>query len=76
MVILLIYKARLVVKGFLQIEGVDYDETFLLVSMLNSAVMMAIAAYFGYKIWQIDIKTTFLNGNLKEDVYMMQAEGF
>ena len=68
MVILLTYIARLGVKDFLQIEGVDYDETFLLVSMLKSAVMMAIAAYFGYKIWQIDIETTFLNGNLKEDV--------
>ena len=37
---------------------------------------MAIAAYFGYKIWQIDIETTFLNGNLNGDVYMMQPEGF
>ena len=68
MVILLTYIARLGVKDCLQIEGVDHDETFLLVYMLKSEVMMAIVAYFGYKIWQIDIKTTFLNGNLKEDV--------
>ena len=72
-----IYKARLVAKGFLQVEGVDYDETFSPVAMLKSVrIMMAIAAYFDYEIWQMDVKTAFLNGFLKEDVYMIQPKGF
>ena len=66
-----IYKARLVAKGFHQIQGVDYDETFLPVAMLKSIqILLAITAYYDYEIWQMDVKTTFLNGNLSEDVYM------
>jgi len=72
-----IYKARLVAKGFRQVQGVDYDETFSPVVMLKSIwIILAIAAYFNYEIWQMDVKTTFLNGNLTEDVYMMHPEGF
>jgi hypothetical protein len=72
-----IYKARLVAKGFRQVQGVDYDETFSPVAMLKSIrIILAIAAYFNYEIWQMDVKITFLNGNLEEDVYMMQPEGF
>ena len=72
-----IYKARLVAKGFRQVQGVDYDETFSPVAMLKSVrIILAIAAYFDYEIWQMDVKTAFLNGNLTEDVYMMQPEGF
>jgi hypothetical protein len=72
-----IYKARLVVKGFKQIHGIDYDETFSSVTMLKSVwILLAIAAYFDYEIWQMDVKVTFLNGNLTEDVYMTQPEGF
>jgi hypothetical protein len=72
-----IYKARLVVKGFKQIHGIDYDETFSSVAMLKSVwILLAIAAYFDYEIWQMDVKVTFLNGNLTEDVYMTQPEGF
>ena len=45
--------------------------------MLKSVrIILAIAAYFDYEIWQMDVKTAFLNGNLTEDVYMMQPEGF
>jgi hypothetical protein len=45
--------------------------------MLKSIrIILAIAAYFDYEIWQMDVKTTFLNGNLDEDVYMIQPEGF
>ena len=67
-----IYKARLVAKGFRQVQGVDYDETFSPVAMLKSVwIILAIAAYFNYEIWQMDVKIAFLNGNLTEDVYMM-----
>ena len=69
------YKARLVAKGFRQVQGVDYDETFSPVAMLKSVrIMLAIAAF--YEIWQMDVKTAFLNGFLKEELYMMQPEGF
>ena len=72
-----VYKARLVAKGFWQVQGVDYDETFSPVAMLKSVrIMLAIAAFFNYEIWQMDVKTAFLNGYLKEDLYMMQPEGF
>jgi hypothetical protein len=72
-----IHKARLVAKGFRQVQGVDYDETFSPVAMLKSVrILLAIAAYFDYKIWQMDVKTTFLNGNLTEDMHMIQLEGF
>ena len=72
-----IYKARLVAKGFRQVQGVDYEETFSPVVMLKSIrIILAIAAYFDYEIWQMDVKTAFLNGNLVEDVYMIQPEGF
>ncbi|KAJ9561984.1 hypothetical protein OSB04_007144 [Centaurea solstitialis] len=71
------FKARLVAKGFTQTHGIDYDETFSPVAMLNSIrILMAISAYFNYEIWQMDFKTTFLNGKLTEDVYMEQPDGF
>src|SRR3954468_20991041 len=72
-----IYKARLVAKGFRQVQGVDYDETFSPVAMLKSVrIMLAIAAYFDYEIWQMDVKTAFLNGNIEEELYMIQPKGF
>ena len=71
------YKARLVAKGFKQIHGIDYDETFSLVAMIKSIrILLAIAAYYDYEIWQMDVKTAFLNEILEEDVYMTQTEGF
>jgi hypothetical protein len=72
-----IYKARLVAKGFRQVQGIDYDETYSPVAMQKSVrILLAIAAYFDYEIWQMDVKTSFLNGNLTEHVYMIQPEGF
>jgi hypothetical protein len=72
-----IYKARLVAKGFKKIHGIDYDETFSHITMLKSVlILLAIAAYFDYEIWQIYAKMTFLNGNLTEDMYMIQPKSF
>ena len=71
------YKARLVAKGYTQKEGVDYEETFSLVAMLKSIrILLSIAASLDYEIWQMDFKTTFLNGNLDEEIYISQPEGF
>ena len=70
-----IYKARLVAKGFRQVQGVVYDEIFSLVTMVKSVrIMLAIATF--YEIWQMGVKTAFLNGFLKEVLYMIQLEGF
>ena len=72
---LLSTKLELSQKGFRQVQGVDYDESFSLVSMLKSVrIMLAIAAF--YEIQQMDVKTAFLNGFLEEELYMMQPEGF
>ncbi|KAK8680511.1 hypothetical protein V6N13_109454 [Hibiscus sabdariffa] len=71
------YKGRLVAKGYRQIHGIDYDETFSPVAMFKSMrILLAIAAFHDYEIWQMDVKTAFLNGKLEEDVYMTQPEGF
>ena len=62
-----IFKARIVVKGFRQVQGVEYDEIFSLVLMLKSVqIMLAIATF--YEIWQMDVKTAFLNGFFKRRV--------
>src|SRR3954467_9935789 len=74
-VVLLSTKLELSQKGFRQVQGVEYDESFSLVVMLKSVrIMLAIATF--YEIWQMDVKTAFLNGFLKEEFYMMQPEGF
>ena len=71
------FKAMLVVKGFTQTQGIDYDETFSPVAMLKSIrILMAIAAYFDYEIWQMDVKTAFLNRKFSEDVYMVTTRRF
>ena len=71
------FKSRLVAKGFKQTHGIDYDETFSPIVMLKSIrILLAIAAYYDYEIWKMDVKTTFFNGNSLEDVYMTQLEGF
>ncbi|KAM2605233.1 hypothetical protein TB2_034053 [Malus domestica] len=71
------YKARLVAKGYKQREGIDYEETFSPVAMIKSIrILLAIAVYHDYEIWQMDMKTAFLNGYLEEELYMTQPEGF
>nr|GEX55455.1 hypothetical protein [Tanacetum cinerariifolium] len=72
-----IYKARLVAKGCTQTYGVDYEETFSpVVDIRAIRILIAIAAYYDYEIWKMDIKTAFLNGFLEEEIYMEQPEGF
>nr|GEZ44840.1 retrotransposon protein, putative, Ty1-copia subclass [Tanacetum cinerariifolium] len=70
-----IYKARLVVKGLTQTLGIDYEETFSRVADIRAIrILIAIAANYDYEIWQMDVKTAFLNGYLNEDVYMEKPE--
>ena len=65
------FKARLVAKGFTQKEGIDYEETFSAVAMLKPIrILLSIATCLDYEIWQMDVKTAFLNSNLEEDIYM------
>ncbi|GJT19667.1 putative RNA-directed DNA polymerase [Tanacetum coccineum] len=67
------YKARLVAKGCTQTYGIDYEETFSPVADIRAIrILIAIAAYYDYEIWQMDVKTAFLNGRLDEDIYMEQ----
>ena len=72
------FKERLVAKGYYtQKEGIDYVETFSPVAMLKSIrILLSIAAHYDYDIWQMDVKIAFLNGNLEEEIYMMQPKGF
>ena len=60
------FKVRLVAKRYTQKEGIDYEETFSPVAMLKSIrILLSIATHYDYEIWQMDIKTAFLNGNLE-----------
>ena len=71
------YKARLVAKGYSQTEGIDYAETFAPVAKLNIIkLLIALATKHNWKLNQLDVKSAFLNGELKEEVYLTQPEGF
>nr|GEV35530.1 retrotransposon protein, putative, Ty1-copia subclass [Tanacetum cinerariifolium] len=70
------YKARLVAKGCTQTYGIDYEETFSPVADIRAIrILIAIAAYYDYEIWQMNVKTAFLNGRLDVDIYMEQPKG-
>ena len=70
-------KARLVYKGYAQIEGIDFEETFAPVARLESIRMfLAFASHKRLKVYQMDVKSAFLNGNLEEEVYIEQPKGF
>ena len=70
-------KARLVCKGYAQEEGIDYGETFAPIARMEGVrILLAYAAYKGFKVYQMDVKSAFLNGILEEEVYIEQPEGF
>ena len=69
-------KASLVCKGYSQ-EGIDYGETFSLVARLEGVkTLLTYVAHKGFKVYQMDVKSTFLNGILEEEVYIEQPKGF
>jgi hypothetical protein len=66
-------KTRLVAKGYSQVEGLDFDETYAPVARLESIrILLAYATYHGFKLYQMDVKSAFLNGPIKEEVYVEQ----
>eukprot|EP00253_Pinus_taeda_P030067 PITA_30067 len=71
------HKEIFVAHGFSQVEGIDYDETFAPDARYSSIrSMLALLAQMGWKIHQIDVKIAFLNGQIEEEVYIEQLEGF
>jgi hypothetical protein len=70
-------KARLVAKGYSQVEGLDFDETYAPVARIESIrILLAYATYHGFKLYQMDVKSVFLNGPIKKEVYIEQPPGF
>ena len=67
----------MVCKGYAKVEGVDFEENFAHVARLEAIRMfLAFSSYKKLKVYQMDVKSTFLNGNLEEEVYIEQPEGF
>ena len=71
------YKARLVAKGYTQREGIDYEENFSpVVRFVSIRLIVAIVAHLDLELFQMDVKTAFLNGELDEEIYMDQPISF
>ena len=71
------FKARLVAKGYAQEYGVDYTEVFAPVARLDTIrIILAMAAHYNWQVYQLDVKSAFLHGELKEDIYVQQPTGF
>ncbi|CAL1371306.1 unnamed protein product [Linum trigynum] len=71
------FKARLVVKGFSQRKGINFDEIFSpVVKMTSIRTVLGLAASLNMEVEQMDVKTTFLTSDLEEEIYMQQPEGF
>jgi hypothetical protein len=71
------HKTRLVVKGYAQIFGVDYSDTFAPVARLDTIILLlAVVAQKNWKVYQLDVKSAFLNGFLQEEIYVEQPEGY
>ena len=70
-------KARLVAKGFSQVEGLDFGETFAPVARLEAIrILLAYSSHHNIKLYQMDVKSAFLNGLINELVYVEQPPGF
>jgi hypothetical protein len=70
-------KVRLMAKGYSQVEGLDFDEIYAPLARLESIhILLAYATYHGFKLYQMDVKSTFLNGPIKEKVYVVQPPSF
>jgi hypothetical protein len=70
-------KERLIAKGYSQVEYLDFDETFAPVGRLESIrILLAYATHHDFKLYQMDVKSAFLNGSIKEEVYVEQSSGF
>jgi hypothetical protein len=66
-------KARLVAKGYAQVAGLDFEETFAPVARLESSrILLAYGAHHSFRLFQLDVKSAFLNGPIKEEVYVEQ----
>jgi len=71
------HKAKLVVRGFIQQEGIDYNGTFTPIARMDSVlVFLALAAQEGWHVHHMDVKSAILNGDLKEEVYICQPPRF
>ncbi|CAM8887597.1 unnamed protein product [Rhodiola kirilowii] len=70
-------KARLVAQGYTQIEGIDFEETFAPVARLEAIrLLLALACHLKFRLFQMDVKSAFLNGFLNEEVFVAQPKGF
>jgi hypothetical protein len=71
------FKTRFVARGFNQKEGIDYEETFAPITRYTSIqTIIALASVLGWKLHQMDAKTTFLNGKIEHEVFVEQPDGF
>jgi hypothetical protein len=70
------HKARLVARGFVQQEGIDFDDVFAPVARMESVRLLTLGAHEGWQVHHMDVKSAFLNGDLKEEVYVRQPAGF
>ena len=71
------YKVCLITQGFSQVEGIDYNETFAPVTKFNSIqLLLALSACYDWEIYQMDVKSAFLNGELNEEIYMRVPQGY
>ena len=70
-------KSRLVAQGYTQVEGVDFNESFSPVKRLESIrILLSIACIMNFKLYQMNVKSAFLNGLLQEEVFVEQPKGF
>ena len=70
-------KSKLVAQSYTQVEGIDFDEIFApVVRLVSIRILLAIASHLNFKLYQMDVKSAFLNGMLQEEVYVKQPKGF